>query len=326
MNSAKKFSMAATLVGLGAVSSLAEIKVNDNLSLSGFIDMSTTYNTESEVGTMTFDQFEVDFMYKFDKLTGRVDLSQGGVGGGAGALAVEQAFLSYGIGSGATSLTLGRFLSASGYESAEPTGLFQYSVSKTLVPVPGAAGTYGGYQTGLALSYNGGVFAMHGALLTNPWDGNDADVTNPGFEAQIALMPTSAITVKATYVGDLMEDSTGESFSKHLANAWAQFASGPITAAAEFNYLINYDETADMGYMAMVNYKIASNYAVTLRHSGWKYENADDMFMEFTLSPSVVLTPNWSALAEVRFDMEGKDAQDESITYTTLAAETIFTF
>jgi hypothetical protein len=323
MNSAKKFSMAATLVGLGAVSSLAEIKVNDNLSLSGFLDMSTTYNTESEVGTMTFDQFEVDFMYKFDKLTGRADVnyaaadtSLSGVGG-ANLVKLEQAFLSYAIGSGATNLTIGRFLSVSGFEAAEPTGLYQFSVNKAL--------RYGGYQTGLSLGYNGGMFGLYGAVVTNPWGSNDPDVTLPGFEAQIALMPSSAITIKATAVVDIMEDPADpdETVNQQLYNAWAQFASGPVTAAAEFSYLIDYAEEKGMGYMAMVNYKIGANYAVTLRHSGWMPDGGD-LGSEVTLSPSVVLTPNWSALAEVRVDFD--KVADETETTTTLAAETIFTF
>lgn len=231
-------------------------------------------------------------------------------------MAFEQAFVSYAIGSGATNLTLGRFLSVSGFEAAEPTGLYQFSVNKAL--------RYGGYQTGASLGYNGGMFGLYAAFVTNPWAGGDADVTLPGFEAQLALMPTSAITVKATAVVDISEDSTDESTNRQLYNAWAQFASGAITAAGEFSYLIDYDETEGMGYMAMINYKIGSNYAVTLRHSGW-IPDGGDLASEVTFSPSVILTPNWSALAEVRVDLD-KDAADETVTTTTLAAETIFTF
>lgn len=323
MNSAKKFSMAATLVGLGAVSSLAEVKVSDNLSLTGFFDMSTTYNTESEVGTMSFDQFEVDFMYKFDKLTARADINYFGGDtalagvGGANLVKLEQANISYPLGSDAASITLGRFLSCSGFEAAEPTGLYQFSVSKTLV--------YGGYQNGLALSYNGGMFGLYGALVTNPWSSGDTDIKNPGVEAQLSLMPTSAITAKFAYVADFMEDLAGESISKQYMNAWAQFAQGPVTVAAEFNYVINYDETADMGYLAMVNFKMTENAAVTLRHSGFQVEDGD-MLTEITLSPSVVLTSNWSALVEGRVDLGDKDAAGEDVTPITLAAETIFTF
>lgn len=313
MNPVNKLPMAMALMGLGAVSSLAEVKVSDNLSLTGFFDMSTTYNTETEVGTMSFDQFEVDFMYKYDKLTARADVNS--LGGGD--VAFEQGYINYALGSGATSISLGRFLSVSGFEAAEPTGLYQYSVSKTLV--------YGGYQNGVNLSYNGGMFALYGAFVTNPWSAADNDVTKPGLEAQIALMPIPAITVKATYVADFTEDSTGESINKQYANAWAQFAQGPITAAAEFNYVINYDETADMGYLAMVNFKFGGDYAVTLRHSGFQKEDGD-LLTEITLSPSVVLTPNWSALVEARVDMGEKDASGDDLTPVTLAAESIFTF
>src|SRR4051812_276868 len=73
-------------IGLSAIPAKADVKLNDQLSLSGFIDMSTYYNTQvftfpgftgtsNEPGA-TFDQFELDFMYKFsDKLSARVDLN-----------------------------------------------------------------------------------------------------------------------------------------------------------------------------------------------------------------------------------------------------------
>ena len=40
MNSMKKLSMAMAVLGLGASSSFAEIKLTDNLGVSGFLDMS----------------------------------------------------------------------------------------------------------------------------------------------------------------------------------------------------------------------------------------------------------------------------------------------
>ena len=75
------------ILGMGLA--VADVKVNDNLSLKGFLDMSTSA-TLPKVGPMaataTFDQFELDLLYKFSEhLTAEADIAQGGLGGGPGA-------------------------------------------------------------------------------------------------------------------------------------------------------------------------------------------------------------------------------------------------
>lgn len=54
------FVMLALTLALDPVS--AEIKLNDNLSISGFLDMSTVTTMGDETETsLSFDQFEIDF-------------------------------------------------------------------------------------------------------------------------------------------------------------------------------------------------------------------------------------------------------------------------
>ncbi len=68
-------------------------------------------------------------------------------------LDVEQAFINYAL-SDNLSLKAGRFLSYSGWETEEPTGLFQYSGT-------GYAGYfYGGYQQGVSGLYTGDGYAV----------------------------------------------------------------------------------------------------------------------------------------------------------------------
>ena len=86
---------------LSPASADAEILISENLSLSGFVDMSagSTDSDEPGVGTSEFyglDQFELDFMYEYDpSLTARVDINWLGDG-----VDLEQAFFTYSMGNG----------------------------------------------------------------------------------------------------------------------------------------------------------------------------------------------------------------------------------
>jgi hypothetical protein len=319
MKNFNKLPMAMSLVGLGAALSFAEIKVNDNLALSGFLDMSVSgeANDSDETLNASFDQFEVDFMYKFgDKISARADINS--LGGGA--MAFEQGFVSYA--NGPLSFSTGRFLSSSGFEAAEPTGLYQYSTSKTLV--------YGGYQNGVNVAFATPMFGLYGAVVSDLWVSGETEILNtPGFEGQVSLTPAEGITAKVAYLYQMYdEDATGDA-SQQLLNAWASYAAGPITAAVEYNLLLDWmvpDEDAvggmvndgtGHGWLAMANYKINDLVAATVRYSGILLGDADPD-QEVTFSPSLALSPNWLALAEVKYQIDAE--------VTNYAVEGLFSF
>ena len=307
--------IAAAMLGLGATSSFAQIKVTDNLSLSGFLDMSA-YGEAPKEGDATlnagFDQFELDFMYKFgDKISARADISQGGVGGGSGAVHLEQGFVSYS--SNGFGFSTGRFLSVSGFESAEPTGLYQYSYSKNVF--------YGGYQNGINLSYSTGMVSLYGAVVADLWSNSESEILNtPGFEGQIALAPAEGVTLKATYLYQMLDDEdtlTLDDASQQLLNVWGSYAAGPITVAAEYNMLIDWVVPEDgalvndgmgHGWLVMANYKFTDFVAATVRYSGIILGDLDPD-TEVTFSPSLALSPNWLALAEIRYNIDAESTQ-----------------
>lgn len=338
MNSLKKLSMAATLLGMGAATTFAEIKLSDNLSLSGFLDMAVLGVTHDDDNSLnaSFDQFELDFMYKYgDKVSARADLAYGGVGGGSttiagtaggvGAVALEQGFVTATL--GALSFSSGRFLSTSGFEAAEPTGLYQYSTSENLTNLV-TGPIYGGYQNGINVAYTTGMFGLYGAVVADLWSTADTDLEYPGFEGQIAVTPTEGVTAKLTYLYQMMNEDATDDASQQLLNVWGSYARGPLTAAAEYNMLIDWagagaDDETGHGYLVMGNFKFTDTFATTLRHSGMIFADLDPA-MEFTVSPSVALAANWLALAELRYDMDPDEISDEpTISY---AVETTFTF
>lgn len=317
MTDMKKLPLALTVIGLGAAASYAEIKINDNLSTSGFIDMSLNgFAPDSGDATLnaSLDQYELDFMYKYGNVSARADInatpsfSSPGVpavdsskGATSSSVYLEQAFVTGTVGS--LSISAGRFLSSSGFEAAEPTGMFQYSYSKTLV--------YGYYQNGLNLSYSTPKFGLYGAVVSDLWNPQEFDVMNsPGFEGQVSLMPVEGVTVKAAYLYQ-MYDTTGTGTTnenQQLFNVWGQYASGPITVAAEYNMMIDWDGAGDKngnGWLAMANYKFTDKAAATVRYSGVKFDKKD-ADTEVTFSPSFLVSPNWLALAEAKYEIDKK--------------------
>lgn len=326
MSKLKSLPLALTVLGLGATASFSEIKLTDNLSTAGFVDMSINGNTPDSGKSAlnaSLDQYELDFMYKFGPVSARADLNatpslgspgtpaaEPAFGATSSAVYLEQAYVNYSM--GATGFSVGRFLSSSGFEAAEPTGLFQYSTSKTLV--------YGYYQNGVNFNYSTPMFGLYGAVVSDLWAPLEYDLKTPGFEGQVSVMPAEGITVKAAYLYQVYDEDVTGYTGQALANIWAQYAMGPLTLAAEYNNMMNWkakDETGN-GWLAMANYKFATNYAATVRYSGIKFKTPKDADTEVTFSPSVTLSPNWLALAEVKFEIEKKN--------TSYALENTFSF
>ncbi len=298
----KKLLLLLAILAFSATSSFAQIKITDNLTVTGFFDMSSTYDTATKSNSLSFDQFEVDFIYNYGRgLSAQADINS--LSGGS--VDLEQAFVTYKAPNG-FSITGGKFLSCSGWETAEPTGLYQYSYSATLV--------YGGYQNGAAVGFGNGKVGFFGSVVSSVWDGSDTSFDDLGFEAQIAFTPVEAFTAKVAY---LWEDMGG--FEQSLLNGWAMYATGPVTLAAEYNYLANWGESGNGGYgwILMGNMALSDKVGATVRYSGLDTD-ADGKFTEITFSPSYTITDNWGVLAELRRDIDSE--------VTLFAFESIFTF
>ena len=70
----------------------------------------------------------------------------------------------------------------------------------------------------------------------------------------------------------------------------------------------------------MVNYKFTDKFAATARYSATMLDDensaTDDMGSEVTLSPSIAISPNWLALAEVKVEFGNVESTDYAIEST----------
>ena len=312
--------MLRKLLNAIAVLALSAQIVAADVELSGFIDMS--FLSDDGDKTLSLDQLEVDFSSDLGEgISVRADMNAESAN-----VALEQAYIAYETGSG-VGLTLGKFLSCTGFEAAEPTGMYQYSHSATLV--------YGGYQHGIAAAYGKEKFALYGALVSSVWDGNDTTFDDFGFEAQLTLAPLNGLTAKFALAHEdgLTHATHLESFDRVLINIWASYETGPLTAAVELNSLANW-EGADgkfyesgTGYLAMANYGINDKIGITARVSGLTLTDpvikgrADYEVSEMTVAPSYALSGNWALVAEVKMLTEG-----EADAVPQIGLESLLTF
>ncbi|MCV6615646.1 MAG: porin [Cellvibrionaceae bacterium] len=299
-------------------------KLTDKLSVSGFIDMSSVYvdaDGQDSVSSTGLDQVELNLLYTFsDKLTAQVDIEYDDDGNGK-ETDIEQAFFSYAL-SDQLSLKAGRFLSYSGWETQEPTGLFQYSGTGY------AKYFYGGYQQGVSAAYNAKSYALAMSVVSDIGDlkGEASDTSNPAFELMAAIMPSDSVTVKGFYITDKLD---GSSETSNLLNLWASYADGPLTLAAEYNQSENAPAAgagvdAD-GYLLMANYAF-DKWALTFRYHHWELDQemvgSIEEYNGFTIAPSFNITENLLIVTEYRFDEDKISGAD----INTFAVEALLSF
>ena len=301
---------AILLLSFGAASVQAEEK-KDPLSISGFIDMSY-YATDTDGGESThdagLDQVEINVGYDFgNKLTANVDIEYQNADEGVD---LEQAFITYAL-TDSFSVKAGRFLSYTGWETEEPTGLFQYSGTGY------AKYFYGYYQQGVSGLYSGDKFAVAVSVVNDLAGPQSTDSEHPGIETMLALMPTDEITIKGFYSKD------GD---VELINTWASYSKDALTLAVEYNTAEDsaFEGSDASGYLVMANYAITEKVGLTLRYNDWEIEDESGAMFEdatgITISPSYVVNDNLLMVFEYRMD------EVNDVDVNSFAVEALITF
>lgn len=315
---------ASAVMAAGAVGAMpvahAEIELGNGISITGFLDMSySSFSPDSGPSTESIgiDQFETDFIYAGSSgVSAQVDVEYGeGFDGSDDETFVERAFVTKAF-TEQFSVKAGRFLSYSGWEAEEPTGLFQYSGTGY------AKYFYGYYQNGVSAQYDGGKFAVMGSAVTsafNPNDRNNVEGVDDemGYEFGLALMPVEGLTAKAFFISD--EDTDTD-----IVNVWASYAVAGFTFAGEYN-------TADYGiagegdgFLVMGNYATGP-FGATVRYHDFEIESDAGATIDdgsaITLSPSYKVGDNLLLVAEYRMDSSDTFGDSDLV-----ALEALFTF
>jgi hypothetical protein len=314
----KKLLKSLVLVAaVGAIATPAVYASESSLSrfsLSGFADMSIVDDDNGRSGGL--DQFELNLGYDFGSgLTAMVDVDYQDDGN------LEQAYITYAA-SDSVSIRAGRFLSYSGFEDAEPTGLYQYSTT-------GYEGYfYGGYQQGVSLYSAGESLDFAVSVISDLVDPKGKKPEEgSAYEAMLAYHPTDSLTLKGTYMID-----ENEVDAVKMTNIWGSYSEEGLTLATEFSSSENTDAAAEIsgveaeGRLVMVNYAW-DVHGVTVRYHETEVTGADGKTAvedkaAITLAYSRAITDNLSVITEYRFDDDNL-ADDFSDTF---ALEALVTF
>jgi hypothetical protein len=312
---------AVAAVTVGAVPAAhADIELGKGFSVAGFADMSVwSFNPDgaSTVSSAGIDQFETDFKFAGSNgISAQVDVEYGESFEGSGDTTfVEQAFVTKAF-TEQFSMKVGRFLSYSGWEAEEPTGLFQYSGSGY------APYFYGYYQNGVSALYSSSKVDLMASVVTSTFNPLDRDAKKLGYELGAAIKPVEGLTGKVFYLNDKDSDTD-------VVNAWVSYSANGFTFAGEYNTAKYAGPAKGDGFLLMANYA-SGPWGITARYVDFKIKDDDGeggvetslKTRSFTISPSYKASDNLLVVAEFRKDTVKVGGPDS----TQVALEALFSF
>ena len=337
-----KNKLIAVLATFGLVASASAVKINDNISINGFIDGSYTNNdaTDASAGTSAdtsntgIDEVELNFLVNAGNVSGELHLDSTD----SDDLDIEQVHFTYSFDNG-VSVQVGQFGLALGFEREDPAGLYTFSRAYDAeFDLGNVDGDYIG--EGVRLGYNAGDFSfslglLNGVGATEEDAGNEDDYDT---EVVVGYTGIDNLTLNAGVLTVNNNDVKGppavDGGSTDIYSVNAAYTLNKLLLGAEYTS-IEADGSQDRsGYLLLANYAINNKSAVTLRYSEWesmddaagaggadKVEDRDKL----TFAPSYAITDSLGAIIE--FSTEeisgGDEAGDE---VDTIAVELTYTF
>ena len=212
----------ALLATIGLVSSASAIEVNENLSISGFIDGSY-YDGDAANGNKSFnlDEIEVNIDANVGDVSGFLSIDDTSGEG----LNIEQAHFTYALDNG-VSFTFGQYGSALGFEGEDPAGLYTYSraysAAYNLANIDAT-----GSVAGLTIAYSADTFSV-GVSIEE--DGNFG-ATDDDLNIEIAASYTGIDNL--TVGGGYFVDNGAAGAERDVLNLHAAYSAGKALIAGE---------------------------------------------------------------------------------------------
>lgn len=299
---------AATAFGMSPA--WAEIAVNENFAVSGYLVGSARYfeTDDFDSSSMDMDAMKLAATAKFAPVTGTLSLYAG-----ADAEPVFlDTYVTYDAGGG-TTVTGGKFLSWLGYEAFDPINMLQITYANDF---PAAIPAY---HAGVKVENSGPSHSVGFAVLDSVYGPTyymgDGDIDDgAGFEAYYTYK-SSALTSFFALAYDMDDDSDTDTLT---ADWWIQYVTGATTLAAEFCYTEadtsgpNFD-----GYfwLLLARQAVSDTVSVTGRISGGTTEGggSDPEFLKFTVAPSVAVTPNLEVMTEASYTSYDNTEADDAL-------------
>lgn len=322
-----RLTLAAALTLASSLTALADVKVNDTLSVGGYA-VGSYRNTSVDSKTIPdSDKFDLDaakalFTGSFKPVTGVVSLYY--QPGAPSDVTLLDAYATVDIGGG-TSITAGKFLSYLGYEAFDIPNMTQvsYANGDFLGPIPG-------YHSGVKIDGGDKDIGWGLGLLDSVYSGpnylkGDGELKhNAGFEGYLVYKAIPEVTLWAGFAYDTKGNVIHKNEEILTLDFWASYnLTKEATIAAEF--CSKDGGTGDKGYnwLVFLNYTFGKNWSSAFRVSGEKLSDGGPEFTKLTVSPTYKINDNFSVRAELSYYDYNKYAANSA---TFFAVQSIFKF
>lgn len=294
----------ATIALLGSSAALADVKINDYLSVSGYtVAAATTSDPDTgsgeetlfDSGSSNLDAAKFAILGKYESFSAKGSLfyipNSKSDEGDAGIL---DAFGSVAL--GAVTITGGKYLSYLGYEAFDPVNMNQLTYGTTIAAIPA-------YHTGAKLDFAGEGYGI-GVSVTDslfPGDGffqGDGEFSDDqGFEAIFTYTGVKNLTVFVGYGYDSTDGTPGED---EVINLWASYAlSETLTIAGEY---VNGDLSGLKfdSFLAFAQLTLGDGWSLVGRVTTFMPDSGGDGTY-VTVAPTYAFNANFSVRAEVSY-------------------------
>ena len=353
-----KTKLLAVLATLGMVASASAVKINNNLSINGFIDGSWTDRSEDTVNSdsqdVSVDEVELNFVVNAGNVSGLVaidtDVNNRAAGNDIG---VEQAHFTYSFENG-LSTTFGRYGSKLGLEREDPAGLYTFSRAYGDLGAAGnaAARNYGDVDNvffdGIAFGYTYGNFEFGLSLDQSVEDNLETEGEGLNYEVSVTYNGFDNLVVNAGWRaadagvadGVTTQDRDGniipanQSLDSDHINVNAAYTLGKALIAFEWQEESNDRTTAGSkgdveAAQFLIDYDFTDKIGAAFRYSTEDKDSDERSGLEIskiTIAPNYAITDSLGLILEYTtadVDVAAGQASDD---YDFVAAELTFTF
>ncbi len=315
MNLRSKIAAAVALAS--TLTAFADIKVNDNLTISGYAAgayMNYKANNATSIDSL-FDASKgvpgggdsndvlTKFTMQFKPVTGVISLNYFPNVGGNSEFTVLDAYATFDAGQGVT-VTAGKFLSYLGYESFYPANMDQisYADGDFLAPIPG-------YHTGVKLDYAEKTYGAGVAVLDSvyspfgPTRGDGELKHNAGFEGYVTYTGVPNLTLWGGFAYDTKgQKAFNQTHEVTTLDFWASYQlTKEARVAAEFVSKDGGPAAKGTNWITFLNYTFTDKVSSTFRISGEEMSDGGPRFTKYTISPAYTINANFLVRAEYSY-------------------------
>ena len=312
-----KNKLLAIMAVFGMVASASAVKINNNLSINGFIDGSyklvdSDTAADNDQG-LDADEAEINFVLSNGPVSGLIAIDSARPR--TDDLNIEQAHFTYDLGNG-VSLTFGRYGSALGFEREDPAGLYTFSRAYSTAAANLGNIDNGNAVEGVTISYAADQFSLAASFE----NGRGANLESNDLDLELSLSYTG---IADTVIGGgfFFDNESAGTEEVNVVNIHASRSFGKLLLGAEYTQLqSSVAATGDRdAYMVLADYDYTDKIGVAVRLSKEEVATNND-YEKITIAPNYSFTDNLGAI------LEFSDVESNNVDSNEIAVELTYTF